>query len=86
MEEAASQGWSNDELVRQAANQLEGEAEAMHKWACTGLRAGVPLTWATLQQQLTHVYSHKKLDYYYTYKQLAKVQQEKLESVTIYQS
>jgi hypothetical protein len=30
MEEAASQGgWSDDELVRRTANQLEGEAEAI---------------------------------------------------------
>ena len=86
MEEAANQGgWSNKEFVWRTANQLEGEAEAIHQWVCTGLKAGVSLKWTVLQEQLVQVYSHKKLDCYYTYNQLAQIQQVKLELVVIYQ-
>ena len=87
MEEAASQGgWSDEELVRRTANQLEGEAEAIHRWVRTGLKAGVSLKWTALRERLVQAYGREKLDCYYTYDQLARIRQAKSESVAIYQS
>src|SRR5690606_24227736 len=84
MEEAASQGgWSDNKLVRRTSNQLEGEAEAIRCWVHTGLKARVSLKWTALQEQLVQAYSCKKLDCYYTYNQLAQIQQAKSESVVI---